>query len=714
VPSVVIHGHFYQPPREDPFLDEVETEPSAAPFHDWNQRIERECYRAVVAARVTAADGRIARLVNTLESISFNVGPTLLEWMERDARPTYDAIIAADRESAARLNGHGNAIAQPYHHTILPLASRRDKRTEVRWGVADFRRRYGREPEGMWLPETAVDLETLEVLAEEGIRFTIVAPHQVVAAPASGRPGLCRLSGGRSIALFVYRGDSSHAVAFGGALHDGVAWGTLLADAAHAVEAPVPVPAVAGSHRTTRGTPPATLVQDAKVRESLLSIATDGESYGHHHKFGEMALARALDVLRERGVTIENFGAFLARNPPQEDVELVAPTSWSCAHGVGRWKEDCGCRIDAQRYPSQAWRAPLRVGLDALADEIHAIYGQEAQRLIPEPWDARDGYGSVVASDAVTLERYVRSVATGATSDADLVRARELLEMERDALRMFTSCGWFFDDIAGIEPRVDLRYAARAISLAGPAAASAEAEFMETLALAVSNDRTAGTGRDIYLRSARSAFPAPMRHAAAAVAARKAAPSERKRFTSATVEIDDDWVRVMERRTGRRHDYRWRVVSHSATDIAVELVSGDGSEHVLRLADLPERPRLAIRAVLRAAMLPRCLSNEELELLMSGAATMGGLLRVALIRAIQRLEVEGDPHVVELALDLVDVFDQFEARIPFDAQSVFWRIWQTSPPARQAELEQLHHRLGFADPDAVETGAHPTISQRNA
>ena len=213
MPSVVIHGHFYQPPREDPFLDEVEAELSAAPFHDWNQRIERECYRAVVAARITARDGRIARLVNTLESISFNYGPTLLEWMEREAKATYEAILAADVTSARRLKGHGNAIAQPYHHTILPLATRRDKMTEVRWGIADFRRRYGREPEGMWLPETAVDLETLEVLAGEGITFTIVAPHQVTRVPAGGRPGLCRLPGGSSIALFAYRGDSSHAAA---------------------------------------------------------------------------------------------------------------------------------------------------------------------------------------------------------------------------------------------------------------------------------------------------------------------------------------------------------------------------------------------------------------------------------------------------------------------------------------------------------------------
>ena len=702
--SVVIHGHFYQPPREDPFLDEVETEPSAAPFHDWNQRIERECYRAVVAARVTSSDGRIERLVNTLESISFNFGPTLLEWMEREAKPTYEAILSADADSARRLGGHGNAIAQPYHHTILPLATRRDKRTEVRWGMEDFRRRYGREPEGMWLPETAVDLETLEVLAEEGVRFTIVAPHQVTRAPAGGRPGLCRLPGGKSIALFVYRGDSSHAIAFGGALHDGLAWGRTLADAVHALEAPSPgtEPQSTEPRRRIRRTPPVTAVA---ARNNLVAVATDGETYGHHHKFGEMALARALEEIRSLGIRIENFGSFLARNPAVDDVELVSPTSWSCAHGVGRWKEDCGCRIDGLRFPSQAWRAPLRTGLEALATELHAIYEREAIRFIPDPWSARDDYGSVVASDAASLERFVASVATRARTEDDRVRARELLELERDALRMFTSCGWFFDDIGGIEPRQDLRYAARAIALAGPAAATAEAALLDTLSDAASNDRTVGTGRDVYLRHARPAFSAPLRHAAAAVAARHAAPGERRRLTSAAVEIEDDWVRVTEKRTGRRYDYRWRVISQSVTDLAVELVDSAGAVHLLRLADLPERPRHAIRAVLRRNLLPRCLSKDELDQLTSGTATMAGLIRVALIRAIDRLEFEDDPAALRLALDLVDVFEQFEARIPFDAQSAFWRIWSAATPARQAELQLLHHRLGFAEDSPQADGA---------
>ncbi|HEX6316544.1 MAG TPA: DUF3536 domain-containing protein, partial [Gemmatimonadaceae bacterium] len=565
------------------------------------------------------------------------------------------------------------------------------KQTEVRWGIADFRRRFGREPEGMWLPETAVDIETLEVLAEEGIRFTIVAPYQVVAPPPGGRPGLCRLAGGKSIALFIYRGEASHAVAFGGALHDGIAWGRALAEAAESLNAP-PVhgagPTTAPHHPTPRTAAP--------TLEHLVAIATDGETYGHHHKFGEMALARALDELQAQGIRVENFGSFLARNPAVQDVELVEPTSWSCAHGVGRWKENCGCRVDVQRNPSQEWRAPLRVGLEALATALHAVYEREAIRLIPDPWDARDEYGAVVSTDPMTIERFVHTVATGAHNEDDLVRARELLELERDALRMFTSCGWFFDDIAGIEPRQNLRYAARAVMLAGPAAAAAEAAFLHTLALAHSNDRSAGTGQEIYLKYARPVFPAAMRHAAAAVAARYLAPDERRRYTSASVTIDDDWVRVNERRTGRRHDYRWRIVSQSVTDIVVELLDSGGGAHILRLADLPERPRLAIRAVLRKAMLPRCLSRDELEQLTSGQATMAGLLRVALIRAIERLDVEEDPETLRLALDIVDVFEQFEARIPFDAQSAFWRIWINATASRQAELQLLHHRLGFA------------------
>jgi alpha-amylase/alpha-mannosidase (GH57 family) len=459
VRSIVIHGHFYQPPREDPWLNQVAAEPSAAPYHDWNERIERESYRAVVAARLYAPDGRIAQIVNTLASISFNFGATLLEWLEREAPGTYAAVLEADRASRARHAGHGNAIAMPYHHIIMPLASRRDKTTEVRWGIADFRRRFGRDPEGMWLPETAVDPETLDVLAAEGIAFTILAPHQVEQAPADGSAGRYRTPGGRSIALFVYDGPISHDVAFGPLLKDGAAW-------------------------------VARLLAPGKRGESerrLVAVATDGETYGHHHKFGEVTLAWVLrEMERRRGARVENFAAFLARHRPEQDVKLVAPTSWSCAHGVERWRADCGCRMAPERPTQQRWRAPLREALDWLAGELHARFEREGGALFADPWAARDAYGADRPAEG---------------------RARELLEMERNALRMFTSCGWFFDDIAGIETIQILRYAARAIELAGADVPRLEAGVLERLARAQSNDPGEGSGRDVYLNHVKRRVP---------------------------------------------------------------------------------------------------------------------------------------------------------------------------------------------------------------
>jgi len=398
--SVVIHGHFYQPPRDDPWTGTIPVERNAAPFHDWNERIERESYAPVAPS---------------LASMSFDFGPTLLEWMERHAPETYAAVIAAGRS--------GGAVAMPYHHLILPLAPRRDKVTEVRWGSADFKRRFGREPEGMWLPETAVDDETLDVLAAEGIRFTILAPNQVERVPAGGLPGWYRTSGGRRIALFLYDGAISHGVAFGPLINDADAW----------VE------------RLTAGT------------NQLVAVATDGETYGHHHKGGDVVLARVLETLRRRAdVRVENFASFLARQPPQEEVRLVSPSSWSCSHGVERWRAECGCRAAPERGLHQRWRAPLRAALDWLSTELHTVF-----------------------------ERQNKPLPT---------------ELERHALRMFTSCGWFFDDIAGIESVIVLRSAARAIELAGAEAPRLEAGLLERLALAASNDPAVGSGREIYLK----------------------------------------------------------------------------------------------------------------------------------------------------------------------------------------------------------------------
>jgi alpha-amylase/alpha-mannosidase (GH57 family) len=435
--AVVIHGHFYQPPRDDPWLDRVLAEPSAAPFHDWNARIEHECYGPLVAN-------------GALTGISFDFGSTLFEWLERNAPATYAGVLDADRVSAARLGGHGNAIAQPYHHVILPLATRREKVTEVRWGIADFRRRFGRTPEGMWLPETAVDEETLDVLAEEGIQFTVLAPHQVAGAPARGEPGRVRTSRGRSIALFVYDGGLAQGVAFGDSLKDAGAWAGQL------------------------------LSRDSNV----VSLATDGESYGHHRKGGDQVLASVIATLRARpDVTLENFSSYLARHPATQEVQLVAPTSWSCAHGVERWRSDCGCKMAVDRPSQQKWRTPLRNGLNWLAEQLHRIYERESAGIIADPWAARDTFGEVVG-------RLDRGAKTG--------RERDLLELERNALRMFTSCGWFFDDIAGIEAVQILRYAARAIDLAGPDGPALESGLLERLAVAQSNDPGAGNGRDVF------------------------------------------------------------------------------------------------------------------------------------------------------------------------------------------------------------------------
>ena len=413
--SVVIHAHLYQPPREDPWTGQVPAEASAAPFHDWNARITEECYRPIAPL---------------LRGLSYNVGPTLFEWLDREAPAVSQALVEADRESVARL-GHGNAIAQPYHHIILPLASRRDKETEVRWGIRDFERRFGRAPDGMWLPETAVDGETLDVLAAAGIRFTILARHQVELPPVFGRPAVVRTTAQRLIAVFIYDGDISHEVAFGPLIKDPVTWFHRLRPPPHDIK-----------------------------RDTLISLATDGETYGHHHKQGIASLGIVLERLTKTGVRVENYASFLSRNPPREFARLVEPTSWSCAHGVGRWRSNCGCRL--VEGTSQEWRTPLRDGLNGLRESIDQLLAQR----------------------------------NGSVPD-DPAAARTALPVDWHARRMFSSCGWFFDDIAGIEPRICLAHALRAISLSGEAGPEMLVAFREKLGEAHSNDAAAGTGADV-------------------------------------------------------------------------------------------------------------------------------------------------------------------------------------------------------------------------
>lgn len=460
-----MHGHFYQPPRENPWTGIVEEEPSAAPFHDWNQRIASECYAPVANARVLGNDGQVEYRDNLYETMSFDVGPTLFEWMETQAPATYASILDADKVSVERL-GHGNAVAMPYHHTILPLATKRDKITEVRWGIADFRRRYKREPEGFWLPETAVDEETLDVLADEAIEFTILAPHQVAAVDPQGLPLRYTASNGRDIALCIYDAQLSADIAFGKLIRDGA----LLAD-----------------HL------------DPGDSGLLKAAAMDGETFGHHHRFGEMALARAFRFLEEReDVRIENFASFLARNPPQVSAELIGPSSWSCSHGVDRWKSNCGCRLAMEIPANQAWRQPLREGLDWLAGELHEIYEREgADIFTTDPWTIRNAYGEVIGESEGKVFAFIAGSIHNRNDGARLERAAELLALEENALRMFTSCAWFFDDVARIETIQVLKYAAFAIELSGDAD-RLEKGLLERIGDVESSDPREGSVRDLW------------------------------------------------------------------------------------------------------------------------------------------------------------------------------------------------------------------------
>lgn len=661
--SVIIHGHFYQPPRENPWLDEVEAEPSARPSHDWNERIEQECYRAVAAARLPGHGGRIARIVNLYQSISFNFGPTLLEWLEHAAPDTYQSLLFADRSSAARL-GHGNAVAMPYHHAILPLSSHREKVTEVGWGIADFRRRFGREPEGMWLPETAIDEETLDVLARQGIKFTVLAPNQVEAPEPRGLPGLVKTSDGHSIAVFVYDGPISHDVAFGPLVRDGAAWSARLL--APPEKGPAP---------------------------ALISVATDGETYGHHHAFGEMALAHTLERLqRAEGVTIDNFAAFLARTPAVHPVKLVSPSAWSCTHGVERWRSDCGCKMASGQPTQQRWRTPLRDGLARLTEECHALFDQEAPRVLRDPERALAGYGSVIGAGAQAVRSYAEAAAIPELGAEGAVRAAELLEMERGALRSLTSCAWFFDDIGGIEPLQVLRYAAWAIELTGTSADRIERELLQHLALAESNVRTLGTGKDIYLQRARPAFPEPVRIAAALAVAQGLAPEAATSLTWALSRPDGEAL-LTNRRTGRVYPVSL-AMERKDLDVRVTAASPMVPDGVtLTLPDLPERERNAVAAVLRGEMLSELLEPAE-QVALDRGEDLKGILRKALTRKVLQLAHDHGEAARRTVVEVLTILEGLGQSVPFEAQTMFYRVWQAGKTGDPG-MAELARRLGF-------------------
>jgi alpha-amylase/alpha-mannosidase (GH57 family) len=476
VPSarfVAIHGHFYQPPRENPWLEAVEVQDGAAPFHDWNERITAECYAPNTAARRVDETNRILDIVDNFEKISFNIGPTLCAWLERQAPQVYARILAADRLSVVA-RGHGNALAQVYNHMIMPLASRRDKVTQVAWGLADFRARFGREPEGMWLPETAVDTETLEVLADAGVKFTVLAPDQAAAGPVDpSRAYRWRGPGGHELALFFYDGPISRAIAFDDVLEDGRRLAARLRGA----------------------------FSDARGGAQLVHCATDGESYGHHRRFGEMALAAAVRQLETAGdVTLTNYGAFLAAHPPTESVEIVEESSWSCTHGIERWRADCGCRMRGDTH--QRWRRPLRESLDWLRDEIDVFYESRAAAWLKDPWEARDDYVQVLLDRRpARLDAFFGRHQRVTLDATGRLEARRLLELQRNRLLMYTSCGWFFDELSAIEPVQILKYAAIALQyvadLGGP---RLEDEFVRRLSAAPTNVRAHPDGGTVWRR----------------------------------------------------------------------------------------------------------------------------------------------------------------------------------------------------------------------
>ena len=481
---ICIHGHFYQPPRENAWLEVIEIQDSAHPYHDWNERISAECYAPNTASRILdKVGGVIKNITNNYSRISFNFGPTLLSWMEHFDKETYQAVLEADKDSIERFGGHGSAMAQVFNHMILPLANRRDKETQVIWGIRDFEQRFQRKPEGMWLAETAVDTESLEVLAEQGIIFTVLAPRQAKATRKTGdgdwhsvtdqtvdtrKAYRVNLPSGKNIAVFFYDGNISQGVAFNGLLFDGKRFAERLMEGFGEETSP-----------------------------QLVNIATDGETYGHHHKSGDMALAFCLDYIeRHSDVNLANYGQFLAMFPPDHEAQINENSSWSCVHGVERWRSNCGCNSGKPGF-NQNWRAPLREALDWLRDSLIEIFEQEGKLIFRDPWLARNEYIRVTLDrNDEAIDRFMKDFAL---ADSDVNKALRLMELQRHAMLMYTSCGWFFDELSGIETVQVIQYACRAVQLSKQLTERIlEGEFLKRLEKAPSNVAAYKDGVGVY------------------------------------------------------------------------------------------------------------------------------------------------------------------------------------------------------------------------
>lgn len=488
---LTVHGHFYQPPRENPWLESIELQDSALPFHDWNERINNECYNPNSVSKIVDNKNRILDVVNNYEFISFNFGPTLLSWMENFAPLAYERVIKADIESVQEHDGHGNAIAQVYNHMIMPLANEKDKQTQVIWGIKDFETRFGRKPEGIWLAETAVDDDSLRVLIENGIKYTILSPYQALKVrkladkewtdvswgnidPARAYRYYIKSDPKKYIDLFFYDGAISKSVAFDEILKDGNKF----------------------IRRLKEG------ISDARDYSQLVNIATDGESYGHHTKFGDMALSYVLRVrAKEEGFTIVNYAQYLEKFPPEMEVDIKQASSWSCFHGVGRWKEDCGCSTGGHPGWNQKWRKPLREALDYLRDELVTIFEKEGKNYFKKDvWGVRNNYIDVILDRSeLIIKKFQKENFVSDLTEEQKVKAMELLEIQRQAMLMYTSCGWFFSEISGIETTQIMKYAARAMQLAQTfSKKDLEKKFLDLLSEAKSNFNEFGTGKDIF------------------------------------------------------------------------------------------------------------------------------------------------------------------------------------------------------------------------
>jgi len=519
--ALVVHGHFYQPPRENPWTDEVPREPGATPFHDWNARISAECYRANAYARIVVRTDKVKTLVNNYDRFTFDFGPTLARWIERHDPQADRRIREGDAAQRQRL-GQGGGLAQVWAHPITPLLSPRDRETQIAWGLQDFRRRFGRDSEGIWLPETAVNTATLEALIDAQVRYTILAPEQIAAVRRPGKEWVPvttdtvdtgRLyrwfhtdGSGRSIALAVFSGPISRELAFGTASRDA---GTFLA----AVRS-------AGERSSAEG-------------RRLVLAASDGELYGHHKKFADLTLAYATHVAAgSAGIEITNLATFLECHPPTWEARLhTGPdgegTAWSCSHGVGRWRRHCGCAMDASRGWSQAWRGPLRDALDLLRDRAAVFFADAGGDLFTDPWQARNAYGEVVDAPAEERVRHLKSMGRASLKRGPgAKRAVGLMEMQRSLLLMYASCGWFFDDIAGVESTIDLRRAAHAMDVwRALGGRPPESAFLDVLAKGKSNQPALGTGADVFRRACQARVTPARAVARAAFAALASGPA---------------------------------------------------------------------------------------------------------------------------------------------------------------------------------------------